>query len=83
MRQDAVRRRRGMAQPVSDQDCSRLRVDTQTSPGRDGMSVRGMVLTDGLDFGEERSRTSSKDRSESSEKLRFWLAFRSGEESRD
>lgn len=36
-----------------------------------------LLLTDGFDFWEDLSRTSSKDRSESSEKLRFWLAFKS------
>lgn len=43
---------------------------------------RAVILTDGLDFWEDLSRTSSKDRSESSEKLRFWLAFKSGKDSR-
>lgn len=55
-----------------------LRIGTEMSGNRGGISLSALVLTVGLDFWEDLSRTSSKDRSESSEKLRFWLAFRSG-----
>lgn len=48
------------------------------SQNRGAICQNRLLLTDGFDFWEDLSRTSSKDRSESSEKLRFWLAFKSG-----